>query len=202
MSSGQRVSERAPAPAAGPVSRPVPRRSTLLGLAGLAGAGLVAGCTSGGPEPGSPDTGPTGSPAATGSPAVEVDVRLAARVLAVEQAMLDRVVATGRAHPRLRDRLEDARSAHRAHVRLLATAVPDGATSPAAPRRRPSVAPSPAAALADLARAEDRLAGTGRRSSLAAESGAFARVLGSMAAAASQLAVVMARPGDADEGAG
>jgi hypothetical protein len=124
---------------------------------------------------------------------VEPDVRLAATVLAREQAMLDRVIATGDRHPRLVGRLADARTAHRAHVRLLVKAVPPGA-APTRTRRRPVVPRSPTAAIAAVARAEDRLAATGRRSALAAESGAFARVLGSMAAAAAQLMVVASLP--------
>jgi hypothetical protein len=48
------------------------------------------------------------------------------------------------------------------------------------------------AALAALAREEDRVALLGRRSAFTAESGAFARVLASMAAAASQQSVTLA----------
>jgi hypothetical protein len=50
---------------------------------------------------------------------------------------------------------------------------------------------SPGAALAALAREEERLSQVGKRSAFAAESGAFARVLASMAAAAAQHAVAL-----------
>jgi hypothetical protein len=59
-----------------------------------------------------------------------------------------------------------------------------GATSSAVPRR-------PRQALADLAAAEDALALLDKRSAFAAQSGAFARVLASMAAAAAQQAVLL-----------
>jgi hypothetical protein len=185
------VFDRVPEPAAGPGALPVSRRTALAGLAG-ATVGLVTGCTSDGPEPGDADAGPSSTPTGTRSPAVEPDVRLAATVLDAEQAMLDRLVATGRRHRRLQGRLAVARAAHRDHVELLASAVPPGATRTPAPRRRPAVPRSPAEALAALARAEDRLARTGRQSALVAESGAFARALAAMAASAAQLAVTTA----------
>lgn len=183
-----------------PVSRPVSRRTTLVGL-GVTGvtAWVASGCTSGRPEPGSVSPSPSATPVDSGPPAVEPDVRLAATVLALEQSMLDQVLATGRRHPRLRGRLRGARTAHQEHVRLLASAVPAGSGPTRAARRTPSVPKSPTAALAALARAEDRLAGSDRRSALAADSGAFARVLGSMAAAASQLAVATSIPPAAGE---
>jgi hypothetical protein len=170
----------------------VSRRTSLVGLAGVAGvtAWAAGGCTSSDrPAPGAAGPSPSATPAASRPPAVEPDVRLAATVLGVEQAMLDRVLAVGRRHPRLHARLHDARTAHQQHVRLLASAVPAG-FRPTRTRRQPYPVPgSVTAALTALARAEDRLARTDRRSAQAAESGAFARVLGSMAAAASQLAV-------------
>jgi hypothetical protein len=54
------------------------------------------------------------------------------------------------------------------------------------------VPPKAGAALAALARAEQRLSQVGRRSAFAAESGAFARVLASMAAAATQQSTQLA----------
>jgi hypothetical protein len=179
-----------PDPVSRPVARPVSRRTTLVGLAGVAGltGWLASGCTSDQPDAG-PDPSPSAGATGRQTAAVKPDVRLAATVLGVEQAMLDRVLAIGRRHPRLHDRLGDARAAHREHVRLLASAVPAGSRPARTPRRARPVPGSPAAALAALARAEDRLARADRRSALAAESGAFARALGTMAAAAAQLAV-------------
>lgn len=170
-------------------------RRTVLGLA--AGAALVSGCTPKGvdrrtkPQPSTP-------------PAPEdPDVTLAATVLGGEQAILDRLTATVRRHPGLRGRLSPAETAHRAHVRLLTDAVPDKVTpsTKGTPTPSPSGSPAPAAppvipvrrgpALAALAREEGRLSLLDKRSSFAAESGAFARVLASMAASAAQHSVVL-----------
>jgi len=139
-------------------------------------------------------------------------VALAATVLTGEQAMLDRVLATARRHPGVAPALAEVETMHRAHVRLLTDAVPDDARSRAsasasasasAPSAAPSPAPSgwgsgsaavpgrPGAALALLASEEQRLGRIGKRSAFAAESGAFARVLASMAAAAGQQAVAL-----------
>ncbi len=172
------------------VSRPVSRRTTLVGLAGAAGvtAWTASGCTSDQPGPGRPDPSPSATATSRQAVTVQPDVRLAATVLGAEQAMLDRVLAVGREHPRLHDRLSGARTAHLDHVRLLASAVPPGSRPTRTPRHAHPVPASPVAALAALARAEDRLARADRRSALAAQSGAFARALGSMAAAAAQLA--------------
>jgi hypothetical protein len=171
---------------------PVSRRTALVGVCGL--GARVAGCTSGSPGAAAPSPSASGSTGATGvtpSPAVEPDVLLAATVLDVERAMLERVLATQRRHPRLAGSLAGARAAHRAHVDLLATAVPTDVARPARRRTR-SVPASPGAALAALARAEEELAGKDRSSAMAARSGAFARVLASMAAAAEQQAVRVA----------
>lgn len=165
------------------------------GLAALVTA-AVGGCTGrlGG-------DGPRAAPAPTRRAGTNPDVTLAAAVLADERAMLDRVRATTRRHPSLASALAPAEAAHRAHVRLLARAVPDESTpSPTpSPTTSPTSTPSttpvpgrPVPALAALARAEGRLSLAGRRSSFAAESGAFARILASMAAAAAQQATTLA----------
>lgn len=151
----------------------------------------MSGCTEGrAVQPAATATGTTGS---TGTPTrgpVPPDVALAAAVLRDEQAMLDRVVATARRHPGLADTVSGARSTHRAHVRLLREAVPPGTPSPTATRTgRPGQVPGrPAPALAALARAERRLSAAGERNAVRARSGAFARVLASMAAASAQQA--------------
>lgn len=175
-------------------------RRTALGGAAAVAAVAVTGCT-----PSGIDRRPRAA-AVTRSPGTDPDVALAATVLADEQRMLDRVLATLRRHPGLEPTLAASRSAHRAHVDLLTDAVPDEArTTPstsASPAVSPSVSPSPAstprvparvpAALSALSREEDRLGLLGRRSAFAAESGAFARVLASMAAAASQQSAALA----------
>jgi hypothetical protein len=150
---------------------------------------------------------------------IDPDVALAATVLADEQRMVDLIDATVEEHPRLREALALARDVHRTHVELLNDAVPEGATAAVSPAASPSVSPevtpspdqsaegpasetpgatsSPVprrrrAALADLISAEDALALLDKRSAFAAQSGAFARVLASMAAAAAQQAVLIA----------
>lgn len=165
-------------------------RRTAVGGAAALSALAVSGCTQGGDgtgtRSGSATAGSSGTPRAPVSP----DVALAATVLRAEQAMLDRVAATARRHPGLAGTVAGARSTHRAHVRLLLEAVPDDSPSrPPVLTGRPVQIPGrPGPALGALARAESRLEVTGRRSAVRAESGAFARVLASMAAASAQQA--------------
>jgi hypothetical protein len=159
------------------------------GFAAL-GALTLTGCT-----PRGIDARPGPTPAVRRSTDTDPDVTLAATVLADEQGMLDRVLATVRRHPHLGTTLAAARTAHTAHVDLLTEAVPQQASPAATPSA--TAAPAPvttrvparaSAALAVLAREEDRLSLLGRRSAFAAQSGAFARVLASMAAASAQQA--------------
>lgn len=169
----------------------------MAGLAALTGtlAGTLTGCTDSSLPTGPTDPPPTGSPSssASGSTTRDHDVRLAAQVLDSEQAMLDRVLAALRAHPRLVATLAGARAAHSAHVDLLIGAVPPEARRPApAPRRRPVTPRSSAAALSVLAGREDRLARLRTTHALDARSGPFARVLASMSAAAAQQSALLA----------
>jgi hypothetical protein len=186
------------------VPHPLTRRATLGGLAALV-ASAASGCT--GPDPSraapgtptpssTPSTPRTTSTAAAHRPVRDPDVALAATVLHDEQTVLDRVLATVHAHPRLAGPLAGARSAHRAHVDLLRKAVPDGAVSTRPPPHTPSVPATPAGALTALAHAEEQLARQGRRHALDARSGPFARVLASMAAAAAQQAARVAAAAD------
>jgi hypothetical protein len=168
-------------------------RRAAIGL--VAGAALATGCT-----PTGVDRRSKPRPSTPPVPDEDPDVALAARVLTGEQAILDRLVATVGRHPGLRARLVAAEAAHRAHVRLLTEAVPDharsGGSASAAPSTPttppPPVVPRrPGPALAALAREEGRLSVLDKRSAFAAESGAFARVLASMAASAAQHAVAL-----------
>lgn len=163
-------------------------RRTALGGVAAAAAATVAGCTS------SDDSRPsaTRTPSPRRSPATDPDVKLAAAVLDKERAMLDRVAATARRHPRLAATLAGTRAVHRAHVALLTRAVPDDTPfrSPSPGADGPARVPrGPARALSALAAAERRLSDVGARSSLASRSGPFARVLASLAAASSQQSV-------------
>ncbi len=180
-----------------PTTPPVRRavgltRRTAVGSAAAIGAAVVTGCT-----PCGVDRRPRPTPARSAD--ADPDVALAASALAVEQRMLDLVTATQKRHPALATVLSGALAAHRAHVALLSDAVPDRPSASASPSVSPSVAPHPqrvparpAAALSALSRAEDRVGLAGRRHAFAAQSGAFARVLASIAAAAAQQSVVLA----------
>jgi hypothetical protein len=171
----------------------VPRR-TAIGAAAALAATVITGCTV---QHGSRST-PSASASRSGGSAREPtdpDVALAAAVLRSERAMLERVLATARRHPRLAASVSGARAAHQAHVTLLTRAVPEESRSTAA---APTVEPSqvsgrPRSALAALARAETRHSATGRRHAAVARSGPFARVLASMAAASAQQAVHLTR---------
>jgi hypothetical protein len=163
---------------------PLSRRAAVGVVAGAAAVSL-AGCTDSGTHrsSGRAERSPDAKP--------DPDVVLAGRALARERAMLRQVTATVHAHPRLAAVLAGTRATHRAHVRLLARAVPDQAPSPSpAPTARHdrghAVPHRPGAALAALAREEAGLAKFARKSALTARSGAFARVLASAAAAAAQ----------------
>jgi hypothetical protein len=180
-----------PAPADDP--REVSRR-TALGLL-LSTSAVVSGCT-----PRGLDRRPRSRPAAAASTATgDPDVALAATVLRAEQAMLDRLAVAVHHHPDLVPELAPVQAVHRAHVRLLTDAVPDHArpaptpTASATASASPRIPGRPAAALAFLGRAEERLILVDKRNAFAAESGAFARVLAGMAAAAAQQAVVLRR---------
>jgi hypothetical protein len=140
----------------------------------------------------------------TEAPRADPDVALAAAVLAAEQDLVARIDASVAAHPRLRRVLAATREVHAAHVDLLADAAPDGPVPSPAPAAPDSSSPSPAdgqvpgpvpddpaRALLALARHEDALSLTDKRSAFTAESGGFARVLAAMAAAAAQQAAVL-----------
>lgn len=169
------------------------RRTALLGAVVLG----TAGCT---PYSLGEDHERAGDlePAPPSGPRADPDVALAAAVLAAEQSLVDLVDATLEEHPRLAGVLASTRATHTAHIDLLADAAPDGPSASAAPesslgpspapgpRSGPRVPPDPEQALRAVARHEDELSLADKRSAFAAESGSFARVLASMAAAAAQ----------------
>lgn len=180
-----------PPPGRSPVATPDASAGPALGrrtaLGGLLLLGAAAtGCTG----RSRPSAGTRPSPAASGT---DPDVALAAAVLAGERHLLTTVRATLRRHRHSRDLAEllrATRDVHLAHVRLLADAVPTGAPSTAA-GHVPAPPAGRDAALLALARAEDRLAESTRHSAFDARSGAFARVLASVAAAAAQQSAVL-----------
>lgn len=150
-------------------------------LAGLAGSALLAtGCTSrgsGGTAPRRTEPDP--------------DLALVTSALAAEQALVDQVEATTRRHPSLRRQLRPTLAVHRSHVRLLAGAAKGGSTPAAGRGRRAHVPGSSTAAIAALARSEGDLRQSHAAAAERAQSGAFARVVAGMAAAAAQQAVAL-----------
>lgn len=178
---------------------PLTRRATFAAAAGS--VALAAGCTP------NAANAPSRRDARPRAPEPDPDVALAATVLADEQRLIDRIDATVARHQQLAALLTDPRAAHEAHVALLRDAAPDepapspesspgSSPSADAPRaedtdRTPRAPRDPLRALRALARDEDDLALVDKRSAFAAESGAFARVLASMAASAAQHAVLL-----------
>jgi hypothetical protein len=103
------------------------------------------------------------------------------------QSVLD---AATTAAPALADQLEPVRTAHAAHLEVLAGAVPEAEL----PRGGPaSVPPQPPRALAAVRRSEQRLQREVREACLGAASGDLARVLASVAASTTQHAAALAR---------
>jgi hypothetical protein len=181
----------------------VSRRSVLLGTVALG----TAACTPYSLGEDQRQAGRTPAPSPEPEPRTDPDVALAATVLAAEQDLLDRVERTLAAHPGLEGLLGPTRDGHAAHVDLLAEAAPKSPAPSASSSASALPAPSGSAAPTEgsgahvprdagravraLARAEDDLGVENRTSAFSAESGAFARVLASMAAAAAQQAVVL-----------
>jgi hypothetical protein len=132
---------------------------------------------------------------------LDPDVALAAVALEEEQRVLEVLRATVRRHPRLRHTLHQTKVVHRRHVQVLIDAVPrsarprtghhSGSGHAAKAAHRPHVPTDAGAALRSLARHEDRLNALGRTSAFSAQSGVFARLLASMAAAAAQQAAAL-----------
>lgn len=176
---------------------PLSRRAALVtvALTPLAACTAEEGPRFGRRSQGRPETDPESSPRR--DPEVDPDVAVAAAALADHRAMLDWLQATRERHRTL-DRLLDPLAArHRQHVDVLGEAVPPEATpsprsQPASPTAPPLVVPRDVRRAVDrLVRAERALCTSTKRHAFAARSGAFARVLGSMAAAAAQHAAVL-----------
>ena len=160
------------------------RRAVVAGLTTVAGL-AVAGCSG--------EAGPSATGAGDARPvAVDPDQALAQRARRDEIALLELVRSTATRHRQLRPRLKAAGRSHLDHVGRL---TPETSLSLATRNRR--VAPNAARALADVVAAERQLARTHAASALDAQSGALARVIASMSAAAAQQASVLGDPGAA-----
>ena len=166
-------------------------RRAVLGATAAVTAGALVGCTSDEDKP-RRDSEP-----APVEPSVDPDVEVAAEALADQQAMLDLLAATRERHRGLGELLAPVVTAHEAHVAMLSDAVPDkGAASPSpspdgTSRRSTRVPRNARKAVANLVAAEQELTTTAKRHAFRAQSGAFARLLGSMAAASAQYATAL-----------
>ena len=183
-----------PLPPSAPVE--LTRRTVLTGASVATGC-LATGCTLGPERDGSGAQGPPAAFSESAQP--DPDVALAVDALAAEQAALAAIQGTLERHHRLRETLAPMLVAHRAHVSLLAQAAPKG--SPSSATSSPSGAsPAPfrvrsggGEALRSLSEMELGLTTSTKRGSFAAESGAFARLLASMAAASAQHSALLLR---------
>lgn len=163
-------------------SVPVTRRAALsaaAGVAALAGTAVVAGCALDNPLT------EEETPAAEAVRELDGDVAVAVEAVTLVRAAQSAVARTGEQHVALLGRLAGVGATHQTHLDALVDAVPDGVdtSGTGAPydvpaRRRAAVA----GLLATETTLHDGLVGLALR----AESGPFARLLGSMAAAVSQ----------------
>jgi hypothetical protein len=175
-------------------------RRTVLATTGLTGLGALGACTD------------DGRPARPRRPAQapDPDVVVATEALSAVHAALALVEATSQRHPALVDRLEALGEAHREHLSVLDDAVPedgpspDVAPSPSGGLQAPDPAPQgtetsapqrPAEALARVVASEAATTVQLKRLAFRARSGAFARLLGSVAASGAQHAAVLSGPG-------
>jgi hypothetical protein len=170
----------------------------LLGGAAVAATAL-AGCSGSDDGSTSRPAGQDGQPGRGGGPsgseptsaAQEADVRLLSAVLADQRRLLERVHATARAHPSLRARLRPVLVVGTAHVDVLERAAPSHEARAGRPVRVPT---SPGRAVDVLRTDLERAARDRLDDCLAASSGAFARLLASVAASLDQQAFMLAAP--------
>lgn len=166
-----------------PAGRILERRTLLL--AGVATATL-AGCSLNNPF------GSERTPASEAVRDLSPDVAVAVEAVTLLLAAGTAVDATVAAYPVLGSRLRGLAATHRAHVDALTAAVPERVDVAAEPV--PYVVPSSrGAAVVSVRRSETVLQAQLVGLALRAESGAFARLLGTMSAAVSQQLAVLGR---------
>jgi len=162
-----------------PAATWIRRRTALaLGLAAAAGA-AASGCSLNNPL--SDDE----TPAAEAVRDLAPDVAVAVEAAALVRGAQDAVARTGERHPALATRLAGLMATHQAHLDAVADAVPDGVDTSAGAAAY-DVPARPRRALSRLVESEQTLHDELVGLALRAESGPFARLLGSMAAAVSQ----------------
>lgn len=175
-----------------PTPLPTEPRTGLTRREALVSA-LAIGCLTAGCTTRTRDEHPAGNPVREQPPELDPDVALAAAALAQEQGLLDVVNATIRRHTDLRQLVASTLTTHQEHVRILTEAVPASSPAPPSPPEVPAVrVPDNATkAVRALSRREEQQSLSSKRSAFIAQSGAFARLLAGMAAAAAQQAVVL-----------
>jgi len=156
------------------------RRTTLALCLGGSVSLATGGCTLDNPLD---EDRPT--PAAQAVRTLSPDVAVAVEAVTLLRSAESAVTSTGERHPALVARLAGLLDTHRGHLAAVVDAVPDGVdtTASGAPYAVPE---RPAPALAQLARTEHALHDSLVGLAVRAQSGAFARLLGAMAAAVSQ----------------
>lgn len=176
------------------------RRLVLGGLV-AAGSGLLAGCSElpdvdlSTLDPRSdPATPTTTEPREPADPDAEADVRTLEAAYAEVLASSALVTAVADRHPRLDATLRPLLALHRSHAEVLAGAAPDRPEASPPPTR----APRRRARALELVRSAEATTQTRLEGwAMDARSGAFARLLGSMAAGvAQQRSLLPARGGD------
>ena len=156
-------------------------RRTAVGLGLGAGVATVAGCALNNPL--EQDRTPAARAVRNLAPDVAVAVEAATAVRRAAAATSDTI---GK-HPDLGTRLASLEAAHAAHLAAVVDAVPPGVDTSSGANGAAYVVPArPARALAALTATEESLHDTLVGLAMRAESGPFARLLGSMAAAISQ----------------
>jgi hypothetical protein len=158
------------------------RRTVLLAGAGAGAAVLLAGCTLNNPF----DSSKTPAAKAVRDLAPDVAIAVRAVVLIREQQYL--LTETVIAFPALATRLAPLRALHQTHIDTLVAAVPKQVDTSAKPASV-EVPTSRQNALLNAAAGETGLRDQLDNLALTAESGQFARLLGSIGAAISQHAV-------------
>lgn len=166
----------------------------LVSTALVAGGGLLGGCgTSGGPRSGAVP----GAPGAPGIP--RGDEALLVAALRAEDERVQDLRTVRRRQRSLRAGLSATEAVHRRHRTLLRAALPEGlaSSSPESPGQQGRSAPVD---LRALTRSERALSARQAGLAMSADSGALARLLAGLSAAAAQQAEVLA--GLAPSGAG
>lgn len=159
------------------------RRALLAGGVGIVAVG-AAGCSVNNPF------SDEKTPAAEAVRDLAPDVAIAVEAVTRIEAAATAVAATESAQPSLAQRLTGLHRLHQAHLAAVRDAVPDRVDTAATAAPAP-VPPKPAVALARLVVTERTLHAQLTALALRAESGPFARLLGSMAAGISQQLAVL-----------